>query len=157
MHPKVFIFFWTLTQKCQNSMMGFRGACGIYLGFSETKNRHVVLFVVKFPHSINSPCFSVGATVNCIERVSMSFLFKCMYPFTVYNKYYCLLKNIFCLFLLLEIILCLWIFHLLLKHVIIPNHCMDRFYLKESRDLVTVRWHLALAWRAGSWGGRWQQ
>lgn len=38
--------------------------------------------------------------------------------------------------------------------MIIPNHCTDRFYLKESRDLVTVRWHLALAWRAGE--SRWK-
>lgn len=45
--------------------------------FSNQKNRHVVLLMVKIPTlCVNSPFFSVGTTVNCTERISMSVLFS---------------------------------------------------------------------------------
>lgn len=37
MDPHFLFCFELLSQKCENSMVGFRGACGIYLGFPETR------------------------------------------------------------------------------------------------------------------------
>lgn len=77
MDPKFWFSSELLTQKCENSMVGFRGACGIYLGFSETrKTDNVVLLVVKIPTlCVNLPHSSVSTTINGVERISMFFLF----------------------------------------------------------------------------------
>lgn len=54
-----------LIQKHENSIEGFGGTCGIYLGFSETrKDRYVVFPVVKFPTLHKLTHSAEGSTIR---------------------------------------------------------------------------------------------